>query len=124
MPTLCPKAVERRAFVMPGLTVTVGKYWARAARMVARASRTPAAAAAMFWFEILSLSSKAFNCGSLSGSHHLPRDAASFGCAGSQSPSRFDAPVSLYAGGTGAVGAMYFGPTLHADSSRANAAIM
>jgi hypothetical protein len=40
---------------MLGPAVTVGKYCARASRIIALAARTLAAAAAMFWFEMSSL---------------------------------------------------------------------
>ena len=121
MPNSLPNPLDKREFVMPGTTVTVGKYCARASRTMALAARTLAAAAAMFWFEILSFSSSSFSGGSLYLSHHLPCPAASLGCAVFQAPSTLGAPSSLYAGGTGAEGILYLGPTLQAVNSTAAA---
>jgi hypothetical protein len=50
-----------RCTVMAGLVVAVGKSCDRASLTRARAAKKLAAAAAMFWFEILTLSSSAFN---------------------------------------------------------------
>jgi hypothetical protein len=46
---------------MAGLVITVGKSWDRASFTKARAAKKLAAAAAMFWFETLTFSSRAFN---------------------------------------------------------------
>ena len=47
LPKVCPNAVDKREFMMPGLAVIVGKYCARASRTMARAAWTLAAAAAI-----------------------------------------------------------------------------
>src|ERR1700688_4593757 len=64
---------EGRAAVMEGAVDTAGKSCARASLTRARAAKKLAAAAAMFWLETLTFSSRAFNCASLKISHHLPR---------------------------------------------------
>lgn len=57
----------------------VGKRLERAIRTASCATRNWASAARTFWFEMLTCSSKAFNCGSFKTSHHFPRAAASLG---------------------------------------------
>src|SRR5215472_10384820 len=78
----------------------------------------------MFWLEMLSCSSRAFNSGSLKISHHLPRSIASLGCATFQPSASLNwVGDSLYTGAAGgAVGWRYFGPTLHPVRSRHAAA--
>ncbi len=114
-PTDCPNAVEMREFVMPGLAVMAGKYCARASRIMARAAWTLAAAAAIFWFEMLSFSSSWFNCGSLKpfppfSARHLGRQAAPV----SNCLRRYWTRLAPYMPGTAGVeGLTYFGPMLH-----------
>src|SRR5262249_10148685 len=61
-----------------------------------------------FWLEMATCSSSAFSTGSWKISHHLPRITPSLGwasfhpCGG----------ASLNAGGTGAAGCLYLGPTM------------
>jgi hypothetical protein len=75
---------------------------------------------AMFWLSMFNRSSSALSSGSLNISHHFPLRAASCGCAGCQEPGGAAlyaaGDASLKAGGVGAAGAAYLGPTLHALS--------
>src|SRR5438552_12725199 len=77
--------------------------------MAARAARNRASAAAMFWLETSTCTSNALNSGSLKISHHAPRSSVSCGSA------CFHSLFSLNAGGTGAGGVLYLGPTEHAE---------
>jgi hypothetical protein len=77
---------DGRPAVTPAPTVSVGKYCERASLTMARAARKFAKAAATFWFEMSTLSSREFSSGSLYTSHHLPRIEASLGCACFQMP--------------------------------------
>src|ERR1039458_1540981 len=70
-----------RERVTPGFAASVGYNWARASLTRARAERKLANAAATFWFEMATCSSSAFNWVLVKTSHHLPRRAASLGCA-------------------------------------------
>src|SRR4051812_37299021 len=66
----------------------------------------------MFWLEMFTCSSSAFNFGSSNTSHHFPRKMSSRGSA------CFHSRDSLKFAGSGAEGALYFGPTLHDASKR------
>ncbi len=61
--------------------VSVGKRPARASATAARAPRNCASACARVWLETETCSSSALSAGSPNSSHHLPRRAASLGCA-------------------------------------------
>jgi hypothetical protein len=56
-----PDVAGDRAAVMAGPAVTVGKSWDRASLTRARAAKKLAVAEAMFWLEMLTFSSSAFN---------------------------------------------------------------
>src|SRR5436305_15178595 len=78
--------VEPREVVTEAPAVTVGNSADLACATRARAPRNWASACASVWLETATCSSSAFNWGSPKTSHHLPRRAASRGCAGFQSP--------------------------------------
>src|SRR5438094_9878623 len=67
---------------------------------------------------MLTCVSRAFNCGSPNISHQSPRILSSCGAACFHSPFslKFAGGGSLKAGGMGAAGVLYFGPTEQAES--------
>src|SRR3984885_8934397 len=108
---------------MPGPVVTVGKYCERASLTMARAAMKLANAAATFWFDRFTWSSRVLSWGSLNISHHFPCNTSSFGCATFQ-PSVFfisSGVSSLYASGVGADGLWYFGPTVQPSKTSSTA---